>query len=263
VSIFWPVFENLIMPVIAGVTYFLLAKYIAYIAPLRKLVTGDITYKGAYWGFIFFGIFLLTRPLQISLGPHPAPLIVNNIREFVMIGLFTPAVFVGMTSFALGFEKIKKRTVVFVFALGIALAIYFAVVNFRAIGGSLEIFRIGGYSFYDGKWFHPTNQDSRLMPILFFIRVIDPVCVMILLGIFCFWRSIVFPRNSVYDNMPKKLVFQGLAVVSFGLSMLFTGFMAIIWKIPNQWWIYYLGAILAGIFEAIALSFPLHKEQKI
>lgn len=262
-TIFWLVLENLIMPVIAGLTYFFLAKYIAYIAPLRKLVTGDITYKGAYWGFIFFGIFLMTRPLQICLGPHPAPLIVNNIREFIMIGLFAPAVFIAMTSFALGFEKIKKSTTWLAFGIGILLAIAFVFVNIKAIGGSMEIFRIGGYAFFDGKWFHPSNPDARLMPVLFMIRVTDPVLAMIILGVFCFWRSIVFPKDSVYDNMPKKLVFQGLAVLSFGLSMLFTGFMVVIWKIPNQWWIYYLGAILAGIFEAIALSFPLHKEQKI
>ena len=262
-NLFWPVFENLVMPFIAGLFYFFLARYIAYIAPLRKLVTGDITYKGAFWGFIFFGLFLMTRPLQIALGPHPMSLIVNDIREFIMIGLFAPAVFVGLTSFALGFENIRKQTVLLVFGLGIALAVTFCIVNRLAIGGSMEIFRIGNYSFYDGKWFHSSNPDSHLMPILFIIRVTDPVLFMIMLGIFCFWRAIVFPKNSVYDNMPAKLVFQGLAVMSFGLSMLFTGFMAVIWNIPNQWWIYYLGAILAGVFESVSLSFPLHKEQKI
>ena len=262
-NLFWPVLENLIMPLVAGLIYFFLAGYIHYIAPLRKLVTGDITYKGAFWGFIFFGLFLMTRPLQISLGPHPAPLIVNNIREFVMIGLFAPAVFVGLTSFALGFENIRKRTVLMVFGLGIALAIYFALVNVQAIGGSMEIFRVGNYAFYDGKWFDPSNPDPHLMSVLFLIRVTDPVLLMIMLGIFCFWRAVVFPKNSIYDNMPVKLVFQGLAVLSFGLSMLFTGFMVIMWKIPNQWWIYYVGAVMAGVFEAVSLSFPLHKEQKI
>lgn len=259
-KLFWPLVENIVMPFIAGLLYFLLANYIRYVAPLRKLITGATTYKGAYWGFIFFGIFLMTRPLQIGLGPHPMPLIVNNIREFVMIGLFGPAVFVALTSFAFGFEKIRQKMVLLVFALGIGLATYFAVVNVQAIGGSMEVFRIGSYVFYDGRWFHPSNPNINLMPILFIIRVTDPVLVMIILGVFCFWRAKVFPKDSVYNNMPKKLVFQGLAVLSFGLSMLFTGFLVVFWKIPNQWWIYYVGAVLAGVFEAIALSFPLHKE---
>lgn len=260
---FLPILENLVVPIIAGAIFLILSHYIAYIAPLRKLVTGEATYKGAYWGFIFFGLFLMTRPLQIGLGPHPMPLIINNLREFIMIGLFAPAAFVGLSSFALGYDKVKKGMVRVVFGLGIALAICFAIVNVLAIGGSREIFSIGSYIFYDGRWFHPSNADQRFMPILFAIRVIDPILLMIVLGIFCFWRAVVFPKDSVYDNIPRKLFFQGLAVLSFGLSMLFTGFMVVIWKIPNQWWIYYLGAVLAGIFEAVALSFPLRKEQKI
>jgi len=38
---------------------------------MRTLVTGEKTYKGAAWGFAFFGVYLVTRPLQILLGPAP------------------------------------------------------------------------------------------------------------------------------------------------------------------------------------------------
>jgi two-component system response regulator YesN len=254
---------NIVMPVLAGMVYFFMAGYIKYIAPMRLLVTGRITYQGAFWGFIFFGIFLMTRPFQILIGPHPVPLIINNIREFFMIGLFSPAVFIGLLSFSLGHEKITKRFIVSVFVLCFGLAGIFAIVNVFAIGGSKEIFKVGKYVAYDGIWFHKSNPNKSLMPVLFVIRFLNPVMMMIIAGSISLWRSITFPKKSIYDNMPKKLLFQSFAVFSFGFSMLFCGFMFIFWNIPNQWWIYYAGALMAGFFEIISLNISLKKEVKI
>lgn len=255
------IIANVIVPFICGIVYFLLAKYIKYLAPMRRLITGDITYKGAYWGFIFFGIYLMTRPLQILLGPHPMPLIINNIREFFMIGLFAPAVFIGLSSFALGYRKINKKFVIVVLGIGILLAIAFDIVNIYAIGGSMEIFSIKGYPVYDGRWFHPSNPHLNLMPFLFVIRLISPVFFMVSVGAIALFRAATYPEETVYTNMRKKLFFQGVAVWTYGFSMLFCGSMFIFWKIPNQWWIYYVGALAAGIFEAVSLRFPLHKEE--
>jgi two-component system, response regulator YesN len=257
------IIANIVVPILCGVIYFLLAKHIAYIAPLRKIVTGDKTYKWAYWGFIFFGLYLLSRPLQILLGPHPMPLVVNNIREFFMLGLFTPAVFLGLASFSLGYKKISDNLVRTIFGVCLFLAVIFIVVNIFAIGGSREIFRIGNYPVYDGVWFHPSNPRLDLMPILFIIRLINPVFFMLVIGVIAMWSSITYPKETVYTNMGKKLFFQSLAVWSYGFSMLSTGFMVLFWKIPNQWWMYYIGALAAGIFESISLSLPLHKDPEV
>ena len=105
----WLIFSNLALPICAGITFFALARYVLLIAPMRTLVTGELTYKGASWGFAFFGLYLITRPLQILLGPHPMPLIVNSVREYCMMGLFAPAVFVAMMSLCFGADRIPKR----------------------------------------------------------------------------------------------------------------------------------------------------------
>src|SRR5258706_16376628 len=94
--------------------YLALARYVKHIGPLRTLVTGKLTYDGAYWGFLLLGAYLATRPLQILLGGHPVPLIVNSIREFIMIGFFGPAVTGAMLSLVLGsadFPKMLGRLV--------------------------------------------------------------------------------------------------------------------------------------------------------
>src|SRR5215204_6024274 len=94
----WLILANVAFPLCSGLTFFALARYSVVIAPMRTLVTGELTYKGAAWGFAFFGLYLITRPLQILLGPYPMPLVINEIREFCMMALFGPAVFVAMMS---------------------------------------------------------------------------------------------------------------------------------------------------------------------
>ncbi|MFH1282576.1 MAG: hypothetical protein ABII27_02820 [bacterium] len=251
---------NIIIPVAAGIVFFCLAWYIKQIAPMRTLVTGGLTYRWAFWGFIFFGIYFGSRPLQIMLGPHPMPLIVNNIREFFLIGLFAPAVFVAMMSLVFGSEKILNIFVKGFFALCICLATIFVIVNIFAIGGSMEIFSLGEWKMYDGLWFGNPNEKVRsLMGLLFVIRLIDPVMIIIIAACIVLWRSLTYPAEKmrIYDNMPKKLFFMFLANICFSLSMLSVGFLYIFGKVPNQWWIYYVGGLLSGMFEFISLRLPV------
>src|SRR4051812_19261067 len=140
---FFVIFFNIGVPVLAGVVYFALARYVKHIGPMRTLVTGKLTYDGAYWGFLILGAYLATRPLQILLGPHPMPLIINCIREFIMIGLFGPAVTVAMLSLVLGSANVPKILVRGLFAFGLILATLFVIVNRKAIDGSEVIFTIG------------------------------------------------------------------------------------------------------------------------
>jgi hypothetical protein len=67
----------------------------------------------------------------------------------------------------------------------------------------------------------------------------------------------------LYDNMPRKLYFMGAACYSFSLSMLSVGLLYAFAHIPNQWWIYYLGALAAGFLETISLSLPLRRAVQI
>src|SRR3954469_2191191 len=128
---FFLIFFNIGVPVLAGLVYFMLARYVKHIGPMRTLVTGKLTYDGAYWGFLILGAYLATRPFQILMGPHPAPLIVNCIREFVMMGLFGPAVTVAMLSLVLGSANVPKILVRSLFGFGLVLAGCFVIVNYK------------------------------------------------------------------------------------------------------------------------------------
>ena len=127
---------NIFIPISAGLIFLALAKYIVYIAPIRHFSAGKATYDRAYYAFMAFGIYLATRPLQLLLGPHPLPLIINNIREFFMIGVFGPSVFLAIYGLAYGGENIKKNLNLVVYGISVFFALVFVVVNIFAIGGS-------------------------------------------------------------------------------------------------------------------------------
>lgn len=235
------------------------------IAPLRSIITGELTYKAAFYAFLFLAVYLGTRPLQL-LYPYPWVLFVNNIREFLMIGFFSPATFAGVLTFAYFEESVPKTLIKFAFFISFISACVFFITNIYAIGGSEVLFEFAGRKFHDGLWFkNPDPDGKKLMAVLFICRLISPVMVVASAGIVAILRGLMYPLElkEIYDAMPFKLVLLGSACLAFSLSMLTTGLLYIFEKIPNQWWIYYLGAVVSGILETISILTPSKRKLKI
>lgn len=263
---------NVLIPILVTPIYFVLAAYIRKIKPLRLLIMGEKTYQYAFWIFLLFGLFFLGRPFQILLGGHPSPLIISSIREFIMIGLITPCVLAGLLNQLFYDSEFPGYISGIIFGICILLGVAFVYCNIKSVGGSHQIFE---YNFLgvnitanDGNWFL-TDGNKKYLIFLFIIRLISPVILMFLVGILAIWKAIIFPKNSLYANLPTKYFLEGLAVLIFVLSILFTGIMAYFWKYQTQW--YYFGALIAGIIGYIALKIPprnfvikneLHNPQK-
>ena len=49
------IFVYIVVPGLAGITFFALAKFVRHIMPLRALVSSPQTYHAAFWGFTVFG----------------------------------------------------------------------------------------------------------------------------------------------------------------------------------------------------------------
>ena len=258
---FFPLFLNVVLPLLAGVVFFAMAFYVRSIGPLRTLIAGELTYDGAFWGFLFLGIYLASRPLQI-LFPHPWPLIVNNLREAGLIGVFGPAVFLAVLSLVFGAENIPRTAVRAVAGAGAVLVLIFLVVNVFAIGGSEPLFSVGSWTAHDGLWFKNPNLTRReLMRVLFIVRLLDPVLIVFAAGAVAMAHGLRYPpeKRALYDNMPRKLILLGFGCFSFSLSMLSVGVLFLVVHLSNQWWIYYAGALAAGLLETISLSLPMKK----
>ncbi|MDR0676231.1 MAG: hypothetical protein LBF97_04225 [Elusimicrobiota bacterium] len=250
---------NIFIPILVAFIYFIMSFYIKKIQPLRVLIIGEKTYSYAFWIFFSFGLFLIGRPIQILCGNHPAPLIISNIREFIMIAFLAPCVLLTiLNQFFFDQEHHftnSKRFIFSIFAFCILLGIFFIYVNITSIAGSREVFKYNILNLeiigFDGNWFFGGHKNFKY---LFIIRLISPIFIMLISGILIFYKAFTYPANSIYQNLPKKFFLLGFSILIFIIFLLATGLLAYFNKSQTQW--YYLGGLLSGILGFISVYIP-------
>lgn len=260
------IFVYIVVPGLAGITFFALAKFVRHIAPLRALVASPQTYTAAFWGFMIFGLYLGLRPVQVLAGHHPWPLIISSMREFLLIAVFGPAAFIAMMTICYGPDRISRAWIFTVSGFSFVIAVIFCVVNAQAIGGSQEIVKLGMMTAFDGLWYKSGKENIEvLMKILFIIRLLNPGLLLLVAATAVLYHARNYPefKRKLYDNMPKKLYILSAAVYVYAISIfvgsLFYGFKTV----PDQWWLYHLGSLIAGILEAISLSMPVRSDVQV
>jgi len=75
----------------AGLVYFFMAAEIRRVSHFRKVdIRRNWAIKKVFNGFLnAWYIFLITRPLQNIIGPHPWPMIINDARQFFMMAVIS------------------------------------------------------------------------------------------------------------------------------------------------------------------------------
>lgn len=260
------IFVHIVIPGLAGITFLALAKFVKHIAPLRALVSSLQTYRAAFWSFLIFGLYLALRPVQVLAGPHPWPLVISCLREFLLVGGFGPVSFIGLMTLCFGDQRVSKPWITLILSAGILTALVFCAVNAAAIGGSEKIVRLGMLTAYDGLWFRSGKPGvEHLMRVLFVLRLIDPGLLLLAGGTVVLFHAKNYPpaKRSYYDNMPKKLYILGAAAVAFALSLFAGSFFYGLRRVPDQWGFYHLMALIAGILETISLSMPVKSEVQV
>ncbi len=248
-------FYNIIVPIFVSLIYFVLALYTKKIKPLRFFILGEKTYQTAFWIFLVFAIFLLGRPFQILSGNETITLIVSQVREFLMISILSPFLLVGILTHVFYDSRKIKNMAAFSFIFCLLLGFIYVYFNFKSINGIHFIFetKLFGVNIkaFDGNWF---GKNNKYLPILFLIRIISPVLIFIFASMVAIFKAVTYPKNGLYNNLPKKYFLEGIAIMIFVLSMFSTGMMAYFWNFQSQW--YYLGALIAGIIGFFALKLP-------
>jgi predicted outer membrane lipoprotein len=260
------IFVHIVIPGLAGITFFALAKFVKHIAPLRALVSSYQTYQAAFWSFLIFGFYLALRPVQVLAGPHPWPLIISCLREFLLLAGFGPIAFLGLMTLCLGDQKVTRGWIIAVLSVGVLMGAAFCVLNAMAIGGSEKIVRLGMMTAYDGLWFKSGLPGiERLMHLLFLLRILNPGLLLLAAGLTVIFHARHYPaaKRSYYDNMPKKLYILGAAACTFSISLIFGSFIYGVQRVPDQWGFYHLGALIAGVLETISLSMPVKNEVQV
>lgn len=260
------IFVYIVVPALAGITFFALAKFVRHITPLRALTSSSETYYTAFWSFLVFGIYLTLRPLQVLAGPHPWPLIISSVREFLLMACFAPMTFVSMLILVFGPTKFSKRYIIPTFILCASLGGAFCMINGRAIGGSEEIVKLGTLTAYDGLWYKSNQEHIDLwMRLLFWIRIVNPGLLLAAASAFVIYHAKNYPsfKRKMYDNMPKKLYILGTAVGFYCFTLFLGSALHGYTQVPDQWAIYHIGALVAGILETISLSMPVRNDVQV
>lgn len=248
---------NVLVPVIAGLVYFMMAAEINRVSKIRKIMFGEIGYKKIYIAFFLFGIYFITRPLQNLIGPHPWPMIINSLRQVFLMAIIAPAILVGIFHWVPDEEDTPKSAVFAAYAVGTLMAIIFVLINSVAIKGSKILTNLNGINIYDAIWLSVNEQKIQLVLIHLISQLVSPVGFIILAAGYVRHRRYNYKLGEVYNLMTLKWKYLEIGLLIFTFSMIIAGLTAIFGKYYTYLWvIYFSGAIIAGLVELKGVKIP-------
>ena len=223
------IFGNILIPALSGIFLFIYFLYFVFIEESKSLPT-----KFFIVFLISFGFFLFGRPIQILSGPHPVPLIINNIRSFVFSAVTIPMVILADFSQP---EKNRKSQAWFLIFIGSFLGALYCLFNTLTTTGSGIIFKIGSVNVYD------SITPGKTAP--FYGREVT-LGVYLILATFLFIDSVgKIRRAGKYrikgEESLKKVFLYNTGKIIFALTF-FLG------SLLQQWWIYYVGSLFSVFF---------------
>lgn len=245
---------NMFVPLITGIVYFIMAIEVIRVSKIRKLMFGEIGYKKLFVAFILFGIYFITRPLQNILGPHPWPMIINSARQFFIMGIIAPSIFVGILHWVPGKSGAPKSSIVASFAIGILMGIIFALTNSMAVDGSKIIASIGNFNLYDATWFSGESE-IQLVLIHLICQLVSPVGIILLAAAFVRHRRHNYMLGHIYTKMKTKWRYLETGLIILPCSFILSGLLAMFGRYYTYLWvIYFVGAIIAGFFVLYSIK---------
>jgi hypothetical protein len=248
---------NILVPIIAGVIYFLMAAEIKRVSAVRKIMFGELGYQKVFLAFVLFGIYFITRPLQNIIGPYPWPTIINCARQFFLMAFISPAILVGIWHWVSHGKEVTKSSVFAAYTVGSLMAIIFILVNAFAIDGSKVLATVGSLNIYDATWFSTGPVRPELMLIHLIAQLISPVGFLIMAAAYVRHQRYNYPLSTVYNLMPLKWKYLEAGLLIFAGSLLVAGISAFVGQYYTYLWvIYFLGAIVAGLFELKSIKLP-------
>ncbi|HEY9054303.1 MAG TPA: hypothetical protein VIO60_05735, partial [Rectinemataceae bacterium] len=223
-----PLFSNIVAPLIAGLFFIL---YFVY------FVIANPTKASSYWYFMVFlvgmSIFSLGRPLQLLLGPYPLPLIVVNIRVFILCAGIAPVVILGSDLFS---RRRRRGFEIAVVSAGVLLGLTYVVFNTLGTQASKDLFQFAGITARD-------NLTPEANPPFYGREV--TISVQVITGFLMF----IFPflklsRLKLGASM-KDLMGNKLFLFNGGVSIFAASF--IVGSLTKKWEIYYIVSIVSAI----------------
>lgn len=254
---------NVFVPIITGIFYFIMAFEVIRVSRIRKFMFGEIGYQKLFVAFIMFGIYFITRPLQNVLGPHPMPMIINSLRQFFIMGIIAPSIFVGILHWVPGESGAPKSMSFASYAIGILMGTIFALTNSMAVTGDKIIATVGNFNLYDAVWFAQADRKIQLVMIHLICQLVSPVGIILLAAAFVRHRRHNYLLGHIYTNMKTKWRYLETGLIILPMSFVLSGILAFFGRYYQYLWtIYFIGAIVAGLFVLYSIKLAPRNKPK-
>ncbi|MFA6504714.1 MAG: helix-turn-helix domain-containing protein [Treponemataceae bacterium] len=222
------VFSNLIIPLITGLFCLFYFAYFILAHPSRA-----VSFRLFVVFLIGFSIFLFGRPLQLLIGPYPLPLIIVNIRVFILCSVLAPDIILTALTFN---KRITKREGLAVIAACLPLGIGYVVFNTLGTEASYKLFEIAGLVAYDNL--------TPSMRAPFYGREVT-IGVQAVTGLILFLFSLIRSVQLRREGRPKALLGDKEFLINAGILIFALSF--ILGSLAKQWWIYYVSSIATAL----------------
>ncbi|MBF9016586.1 MULTISPECIES: AraC family transcriptional regulator [unclassified Oceanispirochaeta] len=233
---------NVVAPAFSGLTLSIFAAYFIF---THSLTTTASRYFVVY--LLSFGLFVMLRPVQLYMGPHPIPVIINSFRSLLFLGLATPALTIANLNFKF---PIKKKVLYSIWIFSLTLGLIYILFNFLGVKGSrIAYFSIGlpAYEPYLPERFPPFY--SREVTIMTYIVS----GLMISASSFNLFNLHIFKKRKE-TKTERKFVFFGLGSCILGGSI-------ILGVLLKSWWIYYMASLFSTLIAGYGIIIDIREIQ--
>ncbi|HWP69215.1 MAG TPA: hypothetical protein VN437_07930, partial [Rectinemataceae bacterium] len=220
--------SNILAPLVAGLFFLLYFIYFIIANPSRS---------SSYRYFVVFLIsmsaFTLGRPLQLMLGPHPTPLIIVNIRVFILCSVIAPVIILASDLFTQQRRKTFQAAIV---SFCVLLGLTYVVFNTLGTSSSKFLFGFAGLIAWD-------NETPSSLPPFYGREVTITVQVVIgfLLLAFSLVKLVALRRRTSFQGLLKNKIF----LFNGGVFIFAASF--IVGSLLKQWGIYYAASVISAL----------------
>ncbi|HUX14285.1 MAG TPA: helix-turn-helix domain-containing protein [Spirochaetia bacterium] len=228
------VFSNLIAPLVTGFFFCICFMYFVIASPSK-----GASFKYFVVFLISFGAFSFGRPLQLIVGEHPLPLIIVNLRVFILCAVISPAIILAADIFN---KKGRRLSTALVVLPCVMLGLTYVVFNTLGTQNSFVLFEFGGIVARD-------NLTPSLLPPFYGREV--TIGVQFVTGMLLLMFSSLKLIKLRLETRFRALLKDKNFLINIGILVFAMSF--IIGSLAKQWWIYYAASIVSALLFGAAV----------
>lgn len=220
--------SNIFAPLVAGLFFLLYFIYFIIANPSKAA-----SYRYFVIFLISMSVFTLGRPLQLMLGPHPLPLIIVNIRVFILCAVIAPIIILASDLFA---KRRKKTFQAIIVSVCVLLGLTYVVFNTLGTGASKVLFGFAGMIARDN------DTPSGMAP--FYGREVT-IAVQVVIGLILLLFSLVKLVALMRETSLKGFLKSQVFLFNGGVFIFAASF--IMGSLLKQWGIYYAASVASAL----------------